>query len=258
LLRPLLIPVAITAAVLATAAVSASAAPHLVYLDFAEGTEAVVQAAADDAPAGRSQLCGAARVGRWLGADGCGDRASCARTIVQRTAALWAPFDIAFTTTRPDRGPYSTVLIAPRSGGCAFGTVSGVAPVDCGDRNPSNLAFAFDCADTAAACARLISHELAHTFGLAHVDRPCDIMGTDSPSCPEPAFHDEDSRVHEDTSCGPPVQNSYRALLAVLGPAPAVAGCAFGGRPTLPWPLLLVAALLGRRCRGHRRRRGRA
>jgi hypothetical protein len=221
--------------------------PRVAYLNFADGTESLAQGYQDDAALNRSELCGAPRLGRWLGAAGCGDRESCKRAIAEKTAQLWAPFDVVFTTNRPEHAPYAMVLIGPPGGSCGFGVATGAAPVDCGDRNPSSVAFAFQCAASVGACARLVSHELAHTFGLAHSNRPCDIMAAESPSCADTAFHDEYSRAHG-TTCGKDLQNSHQELLAVLGPrsdAPAdAAGCSVtrGDQAAGWWSVVTVLA----------------
>lgn len=248
------------AAVLSPAPAVADAAARVVYLNFSDGTESLAQDASDDATRNRSQLCAAERIGRWLGAEGCGTRESCQRAIVREIEALWAPFDIAFTTRRPTSGPYTMAIIAPASGSCGFG-VEGAAPVDCADRNPANVGFAFQCAGSVSACARLVSHEVAHTLGLSHSDRSCDVMSADAltAACAEAAFHDEEARIHG-TTCGAQTQNSYRLLLDLLGPRPErphpreAGGCqvaAGGGRPPAIWLLWAapLAATLGARAR---------
>jgi hypothetical protein len=225
----------------------ARSGPAVVYLDFSEGIEPIAQAAADDASANRSQLCETRRVGRWLGAQDCGDRQACREAILRETEALWRPFDIVFTLRRPAAGPYTMVVIGPASGSCGFG-VAGAAPVDCGDGNPGNVAFAFECAGAVTTCARVLSHELGHTFGLAHSDRPCDLMSADASVCAEAAFHDDDGHALG-VACGAPLQNSYRLLMSALGPRPDdPGGCALGRGPARGPGLLaviLLAALLG-------------
>lgn len=240
---------------------------RVVYLNFSDGTESLTHdgAGADDATRNRSELCGADRVGRWLGALDCGDREACKRAIVREVEALWAPFDVVFTPRRPAAGPYSMVVIGPPSGSCGFG-VDGAASVDCGDRNPSNVAFAFVCAGTVSACARVVSHEVAHGFGLAHSDRSCDVMAADARACTEAAFHDEESRVHG-TTCGGRTQNSYRTLLGLLGQRPGAAqpgevvvgGCAAAGAPPRPAPAswLLVGGAVALRAIRRRQHDGR-
>jgi hypothetical protein len=249
---------AAAAAVLWPGTAAAAAPARVVYLNFSDGTESLVQDTSDDATRNRSELCAAERTGRWLGAEGCGDREACKRAIVRETEALWAPFNIIFTTRRPASGPYTMAIIGPASGSCGFG-VDGAAPVDCGDRNPANVAFAFQCAGPVRACARVLSHEVAHTLGLAHSDRSCDLMSADAPTCAEAAFHDEEARVHG-TTCGEPVQNSYRVLLGLLGPRPEgpaageAGGCRLApgnGRARGLWVVWAagLAATLGARAR---------
>lgn len=134
------------------------------------------------------------------------------------------------------------VVIGPPGGSCGFG-VRGVALVDCDESQPSNVVFAFECAGSVTRCARLISHETGHSFGLSHVNGGCDLMSAAAPYCEEAAFYDEDRPVVE-PGCGEAQQNSVRTLLGRFGPGRAdgdahgdgAGGCTFGGSyaTTLP------------------------
>lgn len=88
--------------------------------------------------------------------------------------AAFSPYDIAFTSTRPQTGPYTMVMVtaAASQRGSA-----GLAPVDCGNNNPNDIVFVLESegrpADTMSA---IIAHELGHSFGLTHVEPRADYM----------------------------------------------------------------------------------
>jgi hypothetical protein len=189
---------------------------RVVYLDFADGREGVAKGEDDDATRNVSRFCAAEALPRWNGIASCGDRDACIATIRARVERYFARYQVRFTTVRPpDWEPYTTVVIAPPDAECSFGR-RGVSVVDCGDANPANLGFVFDCDFDVDACAVLIAHEAAHTFGLVHVNAPGDVM-TPGPEDPSASFEETE---HEtvDEACGASRQSSHRALLEVLGP----------------------------------------
>src|SRR3954466_8752947 len=174
-------------AALVAVASPAAASAHVVFLNFADGSEAIEQARADDARTNSSELCWARPFLPWSPGEACGSFDTCRRRVLEEVRRLWQPFDVAFTTERPAAGDYAMVVVGPPSGTCRFG-VNGVAPVDCGDRVVGNVAFAFECVGSRIAdCARSISHELGHTFGLDHSNVPCDLMSADALECTEAA-----------------------------------------------------------------------
>ena len=189
---------------------------RVVFLNFATGGEVVSRGPADAAARDVSQLCMAAKVARWEGATDCGGRTACASAVERAVRDLFAAYDITFTSTRPAADvPYTMVLVAPPVPACTFGH-TGVAFADCGDRNPANLAFVFDCRASAEACAVLVAHELGHTLGLVHVLDGGDIM-TVAPTEAGLRFLDEPLEAVENP-CGVAFQNSHSSLLTVLGP----------------------------------------
>jgi hypothetical protein len=230
-------------------------APAVAFLNFSDGSEAISPGEHDDATHNVSMLCDTPRVGSYWGSNDCGDRASCMQLVADLVERHWEDMNIVFTLERPKSGPYTMVMIGPPSGSCGFG-VEGAAPLDCDNRNPSNVVFAFDCAASAAACSVTISQELAHSFGLAHTYQTCDIMTPGSFRCSEPIFSKSDA-LADDTTCGA-VQNNHARLLEVLGSwtggeshrlpsdsdqAVVANGCSMQGRPSRSAPALLMVLL---------------
>lgn len=188
---------------------------RVVYLDFADGHHGVIKGDVDDATRNVSKLCGVEAFAAWKRASGCSDRASCVDAIRARVEGYYARYDLRFVTARPPPGSvYTTIVIAPPEGDCSFGR-RGVADVDCGDANPANIGFVFDCTDVDS-CAVLVAHETAHTFGLVHVTAPNDIM-TLAPEDPQSTFETPEHPTTDDV-CNTSAQSSHETLLRTLGP----------------------------------------
>ena len=150
----------------------------------------------------------------------------------QRAATLqsvqtdFAAYDMLIVDARPTAGSYTMAMIGPLEAG----TVLGVAPLDCRDQFPNNIVFAFHGDGdgyTASAQANTISQEIAHSYGLEHVDQMGDIMYPVS-SGGDPGFLDACFDVvpapeivcgdqHAD-HCPAGQQNSHRELLQRFGP----------------------------------------
>lgn len=94
------------------------------------------------------------------------------QTILANLRAFYADYDVRFVTSRPSAGPYTMVVISPTPG-----PHKGVAPLNCGNSNPSDIAFVYDiAANSADAISRFAAHELGHSFGLAHVTGTSEVM----------------------------------------------------------------------------------
>jgi hypothetical protein len=190
--------------------------PRQVYLDFTDGDTGMTQGPEDDAVRNVSRLCGTPAFGRWEPTARCGERDRCREEVRRRVQRYFEAYQVDFTLSRPaPPAVFSTVVIAPPLRACTFGH-RGVAAADCGDTNPTSVAFVFDCYGDAASCAVLVAHEAAHTFGLVHSLDPGDIM-TPGPDDPALQFRDA-AALAEENECGVRLQSSHQALLSALGP----------------------------------------
>lgn len=148
---------------------------------------------------------------------------------LQAVRSDWSLYDVTITDVRPLLGLYTMCVATPTNP--YGGGVLGAAQSDCSDETPSNVVLAFHGVDdefSAVAQAATISHELAHAYGLEHVDQPADIM---NPAIvgKDPAFLDECLPLNggggpiqcEDEHkryCGADRQRSHQELLWLFGP----------------------------------------
>jgi hypothetical protein len=96
--------------------------------------------------------------------------------ILRKLRTLFANWRVSFTTNRPATPPYTMVVISP-----SILPHHGTAPLDCGNTNKSDIAFVYKIGGVSAdTIARFAAHELGHSFGLAHVVGPGQIMHWDS------------------------------------------------------------------------------
>src|SRR5205823_12916210 len=131
------------------------------------------------------------------------------------------PFRVEVTDTPPADGPYTMVMVGGNATiiGQPSG-VAGLAPLDCGDQNDSDIAFAFTdlfATDDVHNLAVTIAQESAHSFGLGHTGDPTDLMYP-AVSGREAAFQDHQMKIYDlgstSTSCdGTGVQNSYQLMM---------------------------------------------
>jgi hypothetical protein len=196
-------------------------APTSIYVNFDGAT---LQAGWDDAALDRTQID--EMVGSFAPY---GDDASQRSAIMQALREDWAAYDVRITDERPAEGPYPMVMVGPTN---PFGPATlGMAPLDCGDgQTTSNVAFAFyfeGDGRSAVMAATTIGHEVAHTFGLEHVDEPTAVMNAFNVGG-DPSFHGECLPIEGDVVCGTQhawscgvedEQSSHDELLAFFGPA---------------------------------------
>ena len=149
--------------------------------------------------------------------------------VMQAVRADWEAYNFIIVDTRPEKGEYVMNMTGPTN---PFGGgVLGVAPVDCWNQQThSNVTFAFHSADdgtSAAITATTIGQEVAHSFGLEHVDEPNDIMNPYNAGG-DPTFIDECIVIVGGATCaeqhmqfcgGNLAQNAHSELLAMFGPA---------------------------------------
>jgi hypothetical protein len=145
----------------------------------------------------------------------------------QAVKADWAPYNVVITETRPGGGNYTMCVNSPTN---PYGSgVLGIAPLDCNDTQARNIVFAYHSeADEypAATQATTMSQEIAHAFGLEHVQQPNDIMNPYNAGG-DPAFIDQcftlDAggaqilcNAQHDMFCAG-AQNSHQELLWLFG-----------------------------------------
>jgi len=137
---------------------------------------------------------------------------------------LYADFNVHVTDVEPspDRVYLESVVGGgPESLGL-WGGVGGIAPFFCA---PIAYAIVFTFSDVYGSdptqSCTTAGQETAHALGLDH-ETECDDIMTYLPDCGEKAFQDRDASCGEwgprPCTCGGDTQNSYRQLLATLGP----------------------------------------
>ncbi len=102
---------------------------------------------------------------------GYGSRQASIDAILAMVRADYARWNVEFVTTRPASGAYTMVVVGglPSLVGESEG-VAGLAPLDEGNPNPSDVVFAFsEVVWTDRLLANVISHEAGHSFGLDHL-----------------------------------------------------------------------------------------
>lgn len=149
--------------------------------------------------------------------------------VMQAVRADWAPFNVVITDTRPGSGDYTMNMTGPTN---PFGGgVLGIAPLDCNDsQTHNNITYAFHSASdsySAAVTATTIGQEVAHSYGLEHVDQPADIMNPYNAGG-DASFTDVCIPIVQGVVCGSQhaaecgsssQQNSYAELMTLFGPA---------------------------------------
>lgn len=150
--------------------------------------------------------------------------------VIQAVVADWNAYNVRVVDERPKSGEYVMNMTGPTN---PFGGgVLGIAPVDCWNQTThSNITFAFhDVNDSfsPAVTATTIGQEVAHSFGLEHVDEPNDIMNPQNAGG-DPSFIDECIVIVGGANCaeqhtqfcpgGSLAQNAHAELLAMFGAA---------------------------------------
>lgn len=199
------------------------AASRIIYL--AKGPMTVTPGD-DDAPRGRSSVVAAQgsatrKVPGWKGtAKGWTQLVTCVRD-------LFAPFDVEVTDQRPAGDDFVLVAVGGRPGdiGMKNPRIGGLAPFN-GDVIPRAVVFAFaqQLGHQTRPVCETIGMEVAHAYGLDHGYLCKDVMTYLKP-CGAKRFVDQDIPCGEGKKrpCagGGATQNSFRRLMAVLGPRPA-------------------------------------
>jgi hypothetical protein len=200
-----------------------AAAPSIVYLDFSDGTETLTYAATDDAATNRSSVGGASPYPAFTWptiSTGVESRATVIERMTRRVHELFLPYNVLITLTRPSQPPFTTVMIGggPRELGLDL-SFAGVAYMDCGNKQDSNVVFAFptNVHGDEHGLVVTIAQEAAHGFGLEHTITSRDLMHP-LLSPEQASFLDAESAILGDRLCGNSTQNSHLKLLEAVGP----------------------------------------
>jgi hypothetical protein len=185
--------------------------PQIVFVDFSGPRISSCANYCSNAPTNRSWVIGA--VFKTSAVDFAPYPSSSGRSaILGFLRRAYAGDNVSFVTTRPAAGPYSMIVISSSKG-----PHHGVAPLDCHNGNRNDIAFVYSISDNSVGfIERAAAHELAHTFGLAHVTGSSDIMHWDSSGA---AFtRSTYDASHPSGKCFPgSVQDGPALLRAALG-----------------------------------------
>lgn len=149
--------------------------------------------------------------------------------VMQAVRDDWAAYNVIITDTRPGSGDYTMNMTGPSN---PFGGgVLGIAPLDCDDsQTHNNITFAFHSINDqfdASTTATTIGQEVAHSYGLEHVDEPGDIMNPYNAGG-DPSFTDQCIAITGGSACtsqhaaecgSGSQQNSHQELLTLFGPS---------------------------------------
>jgi len=155
-------------------------------------------------------------------------RAEAIADITGRVRQFYAPFNVQVVTARPTSGHYTMVVVGGSKTAVTDWEVIGLAPVDCGNGNPDNVAAVFTDEMSSwtgfpmALVAMVIAHEAGHTFGLDHLASWNAIMAASATDLTAPMAYWRKGPVTT-SFCSPEgsVQDSLAVLTQNLGAAPA-------------------------------------
>jgi MYXO-CTERM domain-containing protein len=151
-------------------------------------------------------------------------------TVIQVIRKRVADFGISVTDVRPASGDYDMEMVGNWQG--EQPGFAGIAPnIDCFDNDGGETSFTLEASQSADGIAEIVLQELAHTWGLEHVDEGVDLLFPTT-SGSNKTFTDECHKIVEDTMLNPSGgicnsvhtefcdsgwQNSYQELLFVFG-----------------------------------------
>ena len=103
------------------------------------------------------------------------DRGAVIGAIVAGLEQDFAGYQVTVTTSRPAAGPYTMVVMGGRAEDIGRTGAAGIAPLDAGNWNQSDVVFAFtttlaDFGYDLRHVAWTTAHEVAHSVGLNHID----------------------------------------------------------------------------------------
>jgi hypothetical protein len=210
---------------------------EVLYLNFSDGTENVIQADNDDAGRNRTIMGNASPYPAftWPGADDPATKQQVIDELTRRVREAFLPFDIVVTTNRPNAGPYNMVMIGGDPSVFKMDArVAGVAYMDCDNRQRSNVVFAFPgpLGGSVHGLFSTISQEAGHALGLQHSSDPSDLMYPRVDVAQE-RFQDREVPVASPIYCDQHTQNSHRRLLELVGPRGEITNPSEVGMPDL-------------------------
>ncbi|MGH1339934.1 MAG: MYXO-CTERM sorting domain-containing protein [Nannocystales bacterium] len=157
-------------------------------------------------------------------------------SIIQIVRTRLNDFGITVTDTRPGSGDYDMEMVGDWVGLDNPG-FAGVAPsIDCFDNRGGEVSFTLEASGNSDGMSEIILQELAHTWGLEHIDDQGDLLYPTTEG-QNKIFKDECLTIvtlNDDGStsptgancnqmhtnfCSSNSQNSYRELLALFGPS---------------------------------------
>ncbi len=195
------------------------AGPTVLFLNTEGAT--ILKGAASDASRDMSFLCGGAIPPLAHGPFGASRQAVLA-ALVKAVGDYLAPYRIQVVTTRPAKGPYEMVLVGGSAATCGQAKgIAGLAPLDCGDKVPGEIAFVFSADLTSLDWVALTAaHEVAHSLGLLHTGEACDLMAPMICAPDKKSFMDRNLPIWPDHhgECGQEkLTNSHRAMGLAVG-----------------------------------------
>ena len=165
--------------------------------------------------------------------------------VIQTVRKKVEDFGMTVTDQRPSGGDYDMEMVGNWQNSSP--SFAGVAPsIDCFDQNGGEVSFTLEASGSADGMAEIILQELAHTWGLEHIDDQTDLLFPTTQG-QNKVFKDECLKIVSDTDlnetngqcnsmhtnfCNFGWQNSHAEMLALFGP----------GIPDTEPPFLAIAS----------------
>jgi hypothetical protein len=147
------------------------ATSQIIYVNFEGGRIHDCNPFCSDAPGNRSTVIGQIFGATYVDFEPYASAAG-RQTIVAEIERAYGDYAVTVTTTRPAVPPYTMLIVSPTNG-----PHHGVAPLNCDNSNPNDIAFVYSIANSSARwIAQAGVHELGHSFGLSHVTGSADYM----------------------------------------------------------------------------------
>lgn len=155
--------------------------------------------------------------------------------LLAEVRALLQGVNLKVVNRRPKPGTrYSMVVVGGKPEDIGLGSnIAGLAPLDCGDKNPWDITFVFSkTLKTVEDVARVTVQEAAHSYGIEHVRAPEYVMNPEpiggamglGKSClpldPSPGLSNPDGIKCLHACEDPSYQNSFTELQALFGATP--------------------------------------